>query len=171
MDSSNKTYAIRLATESDIPAVLAIEKELYTDPWTEISFLSCLTDNTDFFIIEETDGITEAVICGFAVLDRSLGIEAELHNIAIATSHQGKGLAKMLMDAIIESTITNGADKIMLEVRASNTPAISLYTKYGFEKVGLRPAYYRHPTETAILMDLDLDKKITQKQVGETEVN
>ena len=70
----------------------------------------------------------------------------------------------MLMDAIIESTKTHGADKIMLEVRASNAPAIALYTKYGFEKVGLRPAYYRHPTETAILMDLDLDKLPTTKQ-------
>ena len=164
MDSSNKTYTVRLAAETDIPAVLAIEKELYTDPWTEISFLSCLTDNTDFFVVEETDGITEAVICGFAVLDRSLGIEAELHNIAVASSHQGKGLAKMLMDAIIESTRTHGADKIMLEVRASNAPAIALYTKYGFEKVGLRPGYYRNPIETAILMDLNLDKLPTTKQ-------
>ena len=170
MDSSNKTYAIRLATEADIPSVLAIEQALYPDPWSEKTFLSCLTENTDFFIVEETDGELKTV-CGFAVLDRTLGIEAELHNIAVSSTHQGKGLSKMLMDAVVESTIAHGADKIMLEVRASNAPAIALYSKYDFEKVGLRPAYYRHPTETAILMDLDLDKKITQKQVGETEVN
>ena len=169
MDSNNKIYSVRLATENDVQSVLAIEQALYPDPWSQKTFESCLTANTDFFVLEETDGTTSSV-CGFAILDRTLGIEVELHNIAVASSHQGKGLSKMLMDAVVESTKNNGADKIMLEVRASNVPAIALYTKYGFEKVGLRPAYYRHPTETAILMDLDLDKSYP-KHGSKKEVN
>ena len=162
---SNTSYKIRFATEADIPSIAEIERTIYPDPWSEKTFLSCLTANTDFFVIEEND-----VVCGFAVLDRSLGIEAELHNIAISDKYRGKGLGKALMDTVVESARANGADKIMLEVRASNATALSLYTKYGFEKVGLRPGYYRHPTETAILMDLDLDKKLSRTDENGTEV-
>ena len=165
MDSSNIVRKVRLATENDIPHIVIIEKQLYPDPWSENTFRSCLNDTTDFFVAEEN-----GAVCGFAVLDRSLGIEAELHNIAVAPDHQGKGLSKLLMDAIINSVKKHGADKIMLEVRASNTPAISLYTKYGFEKVGLRPGYYKHPTETAILMDLNLELDLTNTDspIGES---
>ena len=46
----------------------------------------------------------------------------------------------------------SGATFISLEVRLSNAPAISLYKKAGFESAGVRPSFYRDPTEDALIM-------------------
>ena len=152
MESDNNTVcAVRYATENDIAAVAQIEQRCFSDPWSENSFRLCLSENTDFFLLE-----ADGVVCGYAVFDRTLGNEGELHNIAVAPEIRGKGLSRLLMDALVDSAKRNGVERVMLEVRASNEAAIALYTKYGFEKVGLRPGYYRNPTENAILMDLML---------------
>ena len=150
---NNVVGSVRLATENDVEKIAKVEQRCFSEPWSENAFRSCLTDDTDLFVLE-----VNGVICGFAVFDRTLGIEAELQNIAVAPEVRGLRLSRLLMDAIIASARKNGVERIMLEVRASNEAALSLYTKYNFEKVGLRPGYYRHPTENAILMDLILDK-------------
>ena len=150
METDNKNAAlVRLAAENDIAEIVAIEQKCFSDPWSENTFLSCLNETTDLFVLEANGDI-----CGYAVFDRTLGNEAELQNIAVAPESRGRGFSRLLMDAIIDSSSRNGVVRIMLEVRASNEAAIALYTKYGFDKVGLRPGYYRHPTENAILMDL-----------------
>ena len=149
METDRITGAVRPANENDIAAIAEIERKCFSEPWSENAFRSCLNESADLFVLE-----AEGAICGFAVFDRTLGNEAELHNIAVAPEMRGKGLSRLLMDAIIASAHQNNVERIMLEVRASNEAAIALYTKYGFEKVGLRPGYYRHPTENAILMDL-----------------
>lgn len=150
METDNKNAGlVRLATENDIAEIAAIEQRCFSDPWSENAFRSCLNENTDLFVLE-----AEGSVCGYAVFDRTLGNEAELHNIAVAPEMRGRGLSRILMDALVASAKKNGVERVMLEVRASNEAAIALYTKYNFEKVGLRPGYYRHPTENAILMDL-----------------
>ena len=148
-DNNKVNGSVRLATENDIADIAAIEQRCFSEPWSENAFRSCLNDTTDLFVLE-----ADGTICGYAVFDRTLGDEAELHNIAVAPEMRGLGLSKLLMDALTESAKLHGITRIMLEVRASTEPAIALYSKYGFEKVGLRPGYYRHPTENAILMDL-----------------
>lgn len=149
METDNNFYSVRLATENDILDIVAIEKRCFADPWSENAFRSSLKENTDIFLLE-----ADGRIAGFAVFDRTLGTEAELHNIAVEPELRGRGLSRLLMDALIDSAKRNGVCRIMLEVRASNEAAIALYTKYGFEMVGVRPGYYRNPTENAILMDL-----------------
>ena len=149
---NNISPIVRAATENDIAEIAMIEQKCFSDPWSENAFRTCITEKsevTDLFALEAS-----GAVCGFAVFDRTLGNEAELHNIAVAPEMRGKGLSHLLMDAVIGSAQKNNVERIMLEVRASNDAAIALYAKYGFEKVGLRPGYYRHPTENAILMDL-----------------
>ena len=149
---NNIVPVVRLATENDIAEIATLEQKCFSDPWSENAFRACVTektDVTDLFTLE-----LNGSVCGFAVFDRTLGNEAELHNIAVAPEMRGRGLSRLLMDAIINSAHKNCVERIMLEVRASNEAAIALYSKYGFEKVGLRPGYYHHPTENAILMDL-----------------
>lgn len=148
METDNILGKIRLATEEDVTVVASIERKCFSDPWSENAFRSSLNENTDFFVLEVGERIG-----GFAVFDRTLGTEAEIHVIAVDPELRGKGYAKLLMDSIVASAAKNGVERIMLEVRASNEVAISLYAKYGFEKVGLRPGYYRNPVESAILMD------------------
>ena len=150
METDSTMVKVRLASENDISDIAVIEQKCFSEPWSENTFRGCLNENTDLFVLE-----ADGVICGFAVFDRTLGEEAELHNIAVAPDMRGRGLSRLLMDALIGSAKKNGVCRIMLEVRASNEAAIALYTKYGFEKVGVRPGYYRHPVENAILMDLN----------------
>ena len=149
METDNNFYSVRLAAEEDISGIVEIEKRCFADPWSENAFRSSFKANTDIFVLEG-----DGKIGGFAVFDRTLGIEAELHNIAVDPQLRGRGLSRLLMDALVDSAKRNGVGRIMLEVRASNEAAIALYTKYGFEMVGVRPGYYRNPTENAILMDL-----------------
>ena len=139
---------MRPATEDDVSEITSIERKCFADPWSENAFRAAFNENTDIFVLE-----ADGRIGGFAVFDRTLGTEAEIHVIAVDPELRGKGFSKLLMDAMVESAAKNGVERIMLEVRASNEPAISLYVKYGFEKVGLRPGYYRNPVESAILMD------------------
>ena len=146
---TNTNSRVRLATEDDIAEIVAIEQKCFADPWSENAFRSSFNETTDIFVLE-----VDGRIGGFAVFDRILGTEAEVHIIAVDPDLRGKGYSKLLMDAMIGSATQNGIVRIMLEVRASNEVAISLYAKYGFEKVGLRPGYYRNPVESAILMDL-----------------
>jgi ribosomal-protein-alanine N-acetyltransferase len=45
-----------------------------------------------------------------------------------------------------------GLTAMTLEVREGNHPAIALYSRFGFEKAGLRRAYYADNKENAIIM-------------------
>ncbi|MBR2459643.1 MAG: ribosomal protein S18-alanine N-acetyltransferase [Clostridia bacterium] len=147
---------VRSAVIADVDKIAELEKRSFSDPWTDSMISSCFNDSMDVFVLE-----WEGKVCGFAVFDRTLGDEAEIHNIAIDPELRGKGLSGSLMDAILASAEKHGINRIMLEVRISNAPAIGLYTKYGFKKVGLRAGYYRNPTEDALLMDLLTDKRAT----------
>ena len=160
MDSNPIVGIIRRAVPDDIDAIAEIERQSFSEPWSEQTLLSYLEQGCDIFVVT-----LDGTVCGFSVLDRSLITEAELYNIAVAPEHRGKGLSRLLMDAMIDVARKNSITRIMLEVRASNQTAIALYTAYGFEKVGIRAGYYRHPTENAILMDLMLNQK--QAELGE----
>lgn len=144
-------FNVRRAELSDVPRIAEIEKEAFSESWSEDMIKSCFCDEKDVFVLEGEGGVH-----GFSVLDRTLGDEAELHNIALSREMRGRRLSGLLMDSMLDSAREKGIMRIMLEVRVSNASAIALYSKYGFTKVGLRPGYYRHPTEDAYLMDLVL---------------
>lgn len=82
--------------------------------------------------------------------------EAHIINIAVREAWRGKGLGELLLISGIEMAIQNKAVVATLEVRTSNTPAQALYTKYGFQKVGLRKAYYTDNKEDAHIMTTDI---------------
>lgn len=77
---------------------------------------------------------------------------ADLLDIAVLEDSRGKGVATALMSFMDKECISRGVKEIFLEVRASNTPAISLYLKCGFEKISVRKKYYGDPTEDAVIM-------------------
>jgi ribosomal-protein-alanine N-acetyltransferase len=82
--------------------------------------------------------------------------EAELEIIAVAPATQRKGVAVRLFEALIEEFYTAYIKGIMLEVRATNHPALELYRRLGFVETGHRPRYYHDPVGDAILMRLRL---------------
>lgn len=85
--------------------------------------------------------------------------EAELLNIFIAANQQGQGLGRILLSGIMADLKQQGCQRLFLEVRASNQPAIRLYQRCGFQQSGLRKNYYpAHDgtREHAILMEASL---------------
>ena len=90
-------------------------------------------------------------ILGFAGI-WVLADEAHITNIAVRESYQRRGIGEALLISIIDLAKELGADMVTLEVRASNTQAQNLYSKYGFTQVGQRRAYYVDNNEDGILM-------------------
>jgi ribosomal-protein-alanine N-acetyltransferase len=89
-------------------------------------------------------------IRGFVVA-AEIAREWELENIAVRNSGRRQGTADQLMEALLKELQSSRAECLHLEVRESNTPARTLYEKWGFRVSGRRTRYYHNPSEDAIL--------------------
>ena len=123
-------------TEADLNAVLCIEREVHAHPWTLGNFSDALRSKYRCKVFE-----LDGTMVGYAVLMPAVD-EAELLDIAIASQYQRKGFGRALLKELL--ALANRADmrRMVLEVRASNAPAIALYRSAGFEQIGLRRDYY-----------------------------
>ena len=140
-------------TASHLDAVCAIEIVSHATPWTRGNFSDSLEGGHAAIVMRE-----EGAVLGYAVLMPLPG-EAELLNITVAPEARRSGLGRQLLDQVCKDAQAQGAERLFLEVRASNTPARTLYTRNGFAEIGLRRAYYALPEggrEDAILMAKDL---------------
>lgn len=82
--------------------------------------------------------------------------EADLMVVAVSTAWRGRGLGRFLLHALHREAAALNIHRIILEVRASNTPAQQLYLAEGYRKVNVIKNYYRQPVEDAWLMIRDL---------------
>ncbi len=140
---------LRDMTETDLDAALRIEREVHAYPWTPGNFSDALRSKYVCKVYEsESDGML-----GYAVLMLAVD-EAELLDIAIAAKHQRKGLGRALLEELLALVSRADMRRMVLEVRASNAPAIALYRSAGFEQIGLRRDYYpaTNGREDALLM-------------------
>ena len=138
---------IRAWEEKDIPAIADIENKSFADPWTE----GMLSDTLRFPVYHTFLAEEGGQVCGYGCLIL-LFEDAELANIAVAPTHRGQGVGKLLMEKLHEYAKRFLAERMLLEVRVSNAPAISLYEKLGFVNVGRRPNYYHNPKEDALIL-------------------
>ena len=90
--------------------------------------------------------------------------EGYINNIAVSPSYRRRGVASALMDRLIDSARGLSLAFLTLEVRCGNHAAISLYEKYGFERVGLRRGYYEKPREDALLMTLFFGRDASDRE-------
>ncbi len=134
-------------TEEDVAAVAALEAANFSRPWSYDSFFQTLSDENYIVIIAKD---ADALL-GYCVL-LCTGEEADITNVCTTPEARGKGVATGMLTALMEAGESRGITEFFLEVRESNTPARSLYTKLGFEEIGLRKNYYEEPREHAVLM-------------------
>lgn len=139
-------YTIRKMRSEDIPAVARLEKDTFTEPWSEQSFASELINPQATIVVCECDGN----VVGFADM-REICSECYINNVAVAEVFRSNGIGRALMEAL-HSACSQDAEFITLEVRESNSVAIDMYRKLGYIKVGVRKDFYRQPTENACLM-------------------
>lgn len=144
---------LRTMDYGDVERVMHIEQSIYPYPWTTGNFIDSL-DSGYACMVAELDG----VLIGYAVLMPSVD-EAHLLTIGIAAAHQRKGLGEEVLARMMAMAHDSGINRIILEVRPSNTPALALYRKCGFQQIGLRRGYYpadNNGREDAIVMECDL---------------
>lgn len=142
---------IRKMTFDDIQSAVQIEKECFSLPWSEKSFQDSLErEDTLFLVCEEGIEIT-----GYIGMYLSFD-EGNITNVAVSPLYRKKGYGEALVSSAKELAKEKQIEKIFLEVRVSNTPAISLYKKMGFENLGVRKNFYEHPQEDASIMCCDL---------------
>ena len=140
--------SVRSAENDDIDAVAAIEAECFSEPWSSQAFADVLYREDVILLAAGTDDCpTAGYVCMYMAAD-----EGEITNVAVRSDCRGAGIAGALMDELMGRAKEHGIEKIFLEVRESNAPAIALYNKKGFEQCGVRKAFYREPTEDALLM-------------------
>lgn len=147
----DKTWTIRQMTEDDVAAVAALEEQNFSRPWSFDAFSKTLSDENYVVIIAKD----RDALLGYCVL-LCTGEEADITNVCTASATRGKGVATEMLTALMEAGAARGVTEFFLEVRESNTSARNLYTKLGFEEIGLRKNYYEEPKEHAVLMKKEL---------------
>ena len=144
-------YMICDATLSHVEGIHAIETECFSEPWTVSAIMSQLPGENHIFLVA-LDGETVIGYVGMMyVLD-----EGYISNVAVTSAYRRQKIADALIEELIRRANTRDLQFVTLEVRESNEPAKALYSKHGFEVVGLRKNYYNKPKENAILMTVYL---------------
>ena len=144
-------------TPADLDRVMEIAESLKDAPqWPHSAYLAALeSEAAPGRIALVVEGPAAGMVAGFAVASL-LPPEAELEMIAVAPEAQRRGLARQLFFSLAAELRTAEVIGVMLEVRATNQPALELYRRLGFVETGHRPRYYHDPVEDAILMCLRL---------------
>lgn len=143
-------YQLVPMDKSHLKEVAELDKALFTRPWSADSWEAELYNTTVSLVVAETE---EGHVLGYGVLGVILD-EGCLEKLAVRPECQRQGIAQRILESFVHYGEANLA-YITLEVRASNTPAISLYEKLGFQPVGRRKNYYSEVHEDAILMSLE----------------
>ena len=132
-------------SKSDAKELAELDKKCFSVPWSEKSFIEeAENDLATYYVFKESDKIL-----GYCGVWKVSG-EGQITNIAVLPECRKRGIASQLLEKIIDACCDE--ERIILEVRESNIPAICLYEKYGFVKVGIRKNFYHSPTENGITM-------------------
>ena len=147
---------IRRMTKADIEQAVQIETACFSLPWSAQSFCDSISRDDTLFLVCEMSGIDgDGKIAGYIGMYESFD-EGSITNVAVLPEYRKQGIGNCLVKVMKEQAQSDGIETIFLEVRVSNIPAISLYEKMGFEKLGIRKNFYEHPTEDAYIMSCRL---------------
>lgn len=144
----NHKILIRRMEHKDIPQIRAIEQVVFSDPWSEESFIKAIKDKMDIYLIAENE---RGSILGYCGLWGVAG-EGQITNVAVHPDYRRLGVAWEMLTSLIHNGRKAKLTEFTLEVRVSNHAAIKLYEKLGFKNVGIRKNFYSLPKEDAIIM-------------------
>lgn len=138
---------IRRMESLDLEQVAELEKVCFSESWSYGLLEAGVHSPYDVYYVYEQDGR----ILGYCNL-RLLAGEGEVQRIAVLPEYRRLGLARKMMEAMVDYARENMAVSISLEVRESNLPARKLYETYGFTAEAVRRGYYHNPFEDAVIM-------------------
>ncbi|MBR5246267.1 MAG: ribosomal protein S18-alanine N-acetyltransferase [Clostridia bacterium] len=146
LERIQNTVTIREMTEGDVTGIADLEKECFSEPWSEQSLRDELTNETArFYVLRDSENLLGYIgannICN----------EVYITNVAVNGNCRGKGYGQKLVKHLIKQSEAEKAFFITLEVRKSNENAIKLYEKCGFKLIGERKNFYSKPQEDALI--------------------
>lgn len=149
---SQSLSALRAMREADLRAVMAIERASYEFPWTEAIFRDCLRAGYYCRVYDNGPGLL-----GYGIMSVVTG-ECHLLNICIHPQYRNHSLGTKLIGHLLAVAHHKDVGVALLEVRVSNDAAYRLYTRLGFNEIGLRKNYYpaRRGREDALVLARDL---------------
>ena len=138
---------IRRMLPEDLVQVCEIEKDNFSMPWSEKSFLDSMQRNDTVFLAAVADGEIAGYLGCYCVAG-----SGEITNVAVKDSMRRRGVGGLLLEKLYEEGALLECEEFFLEVRESNAPAIALYSQQGFVKEGIRKNFYEKPVEHAVIM-------------------
>ena len=132
--------------------VYELELESYDFPWTKEILRDCILYKYDSFVVVLNDNLIGYIISKITYP------ETHILNLTVKKNFRKKGIGKALIELIISDARLRNSENIILEVRADNTDAQSLYKKLNFEVIGTRKDYYesKNGREDAYVLNLNL---------------
>ena len=116
-----------------VDSACAIERQCLKEGWSRDS-IAAFIGRDDAVYLVCLDG---KQVCGIAGMYITAG-EGQIINIAVPPEQRRRGIGKMLLKQLLEEGIKRGATAFILEVDSKNSPAISLYSSFGFTEAGRR---------------------------------
>ena len=132
--------------------VYELELESYDFPWTKEILRDCILYKYDSFVVVLNDNLVGYIISKITYP------ETHILNLTVKKNFRKNGIGKALVELIISDARLRNSENIILEVRANNTDAQSLYKKLNFEVIGTRKNYYesKNDREDAYVLNLNL---------------
>lgn len=144
---------VRRLAARDLPVVVGIERELFgASAWSAAMLAEELDGPGRWYVAAD---VAPAGLVGYAGLCFD-GDDAQVMTIAVTRAHQGRGIGAALLAALVARARDLGARAMMLEVRVDNAPALALYERFGFVRLGRRRGYYQPENVDAWVMRLEL---------------
>ncbi|WP_296597027.1 ribosomal protein S18-alanine N-acetyltransferase [Phenylobacterium sp.] len=147
---------LKAATPQDAPDMAGVHAQAFDTPWDETDFEDLLEGEGIFGFVVRGEDPAGVLIC------RAVAGEAEILTVGVAPWARRRGVGEALMTAAMGMARQAGAETMFLEVDVDNAPAVSLYERLGFERAGLRKAYYDRGANgraDALVMRLDLTSR------------
>lgn len=141
-----KKRVVQHLYEDDISQIAELERLCFEHPWSERSIAESMANRNTYLGVKEN-----GVLVGYLSYKMMCGV-GDINNIATHPDFRRQGIARSLLCELIGNGVFCDYTALNLEVRESNTPAINLYSAFGFKENGRRKNYYDSPKEDAILM-------------------
>jgi len=154
--------------DRDLDGILAVDALTFTNPWTRqmYEWEASRSDVSRLFVahlatrqppssgggaaadsLSTAAGPLIAYCAVWVIFD-----ELHINNLAVHPDWRRQGIARSLLEFVLDDARRAGALHATLEVRRSNQPALELYDSLGFTVEGVRAGYYRDPVEDALVL-------------------
>ncbi len=166
---ASASIGVRPMRLSDLPSVMAIDRQSFPRPWPLEAWLSELQNTAAHFVVAcagappaphswlrrwlARSRQSNMPVVGFAGM-WMMTDEAHIATIAVDPAWRRRGVGEQMLRELLRQATARHATTVTLEVRVSNVGAQALYRKYGFEVVGQRKAYYQDNREDALIMTI-----------------